>query len=269
MTSLIDPLETLCLGEGEKGILLIHGSAAGAKPLRKLAELMLAENSDHRIVIPSLAGYGSVCQQAELPALQQHLAVINNAMAEHHCPSWHIIGHSMGGFLALKTALAHSERITSICVIEPMVLGVLESAADRQSLAEDRGIIQKLEQAMQDGQPEQGIAAFISYWNGTVWQQLPEAVRQHLLGLSEQIYADIKSVSRDTTPASAYAALSMPMLLLCGDQSPAPARLIVQRLASVLQRSTDQLIAGTGHLGLLQQPVLYAQAINQFLQQNR
>ena len=261
-------LDFLEMGSGTQSILLLHACGAGAKPLQKLATALTSEN-DYRIVIPNLIGYGRSRHNDEtLPPIQQHLALIEYLLKLNKNQRWRIIGHSMGGFLALQTALYWPQQVRSVSAIEPMAFGVLDpvnNTSDAGALNEDRQLIIALDQALLTGQPEQGLAGFISYWNGVPWSQLPEMMREQLLRLSRQIHAEANAVSYDTTSANTYAQLEMPIQLLLSEHAPLPAWRIVERLCEIIPQAQMQRIDGVGHMGLLTHPDHFARPIRNFL----
>ena len=85
--------------------LMLHSSGGGAQSLAPLAKRLRVPGS---IVIPDLCGYGSTraTTSSNDGALEQHLNVIEAVVQEccHGDQPLVVIGHSMGGFLALLTA---------------------------------------------------------------------------------------------------------------------------------------------------------------------
>ena len=60
-------------------------------------------------------------------------------------------------------------------------------------------------------------------------------------------------------PLAAYARLTMPVLLLEGQTTPAPPRAVARSLLRVLPDATHVRIAGAGHMG----PITHADAVNE------
>lgn len=263
LTTASGVVEVLQVGVAGPPLLLLHGSAAGARPFTKFAELLAA---DCRIFIPNLAGYGaSRHADPQLPPLEQHLALIESVLALETQQTWRVVGHSMGGFLALQATLRWPQRISSVVAIEPIAFGVLDNVLDAAALAEDRAVVTTLDQAVRTGRPAEGLEAFIGYWNGTPWSQLSEKMQQLFLGLSQQIRAEVLALSYDTTPAAAYTALQQPVLLILGAQAPLPARRIGMRLQGSLPRGHCAMIPEAGHMGPLTHPQGYTAIIDSFL----
>lgn len=262
-------IDVLTIGSGKQPVLLLHACGAGAKPLQKLARGLLADNR-YRIVIPNLVGYGDTHHnEAGLAPLEQHLAVVEHLLTRENQQPWHLIGHSMGGFLALQSALRWPQRLRSISAIEPMAFGVLSSSSDATDIAalnEDRQLIIAFDQAMKTGaQVAHHLANFISYWNGVDWSTLPEPMQQQLLRLRQQIHREACAVSYDPTPLSVYKKLELPVQLLISEYAPLPAQRIVARLSEAIVQVQVKLISGTGHMGPLTHPQSFLRPVQEGL----
>ena len=255
-------LDMVSAGAGDVRVLLLHGSASGARPLLRLGERLAEAVDDCRAVAVSLAGYGSDAGNPSLPIVAQHLEVIAAAMGSD---SWHLIGHSMGGYLALQTALEKSDQVVSLSLIEPVAFGVLDPVADSAAIEADRVVIESFAARREE---ESGIAAFIEAWNQSAWENLPGALRSQLAGMSAQIFEEASAVSADDTDLSAYRSLSQPILLSCGRNSPLPARRVVERLAALPAASDIKWLANGGHMSVLREPELFAPAIASHIRQS-
>ncbi len=94
-----------------------------------------------------------------------------------------IFGHSMGGFMALQAARHWPDKIGKLAAIETVAFGAIATGdpVDEAALAIDQNANAALVSAYDRGDREQGIAAFISLWNGPPWAKLPEPVRAGLV----------------------------------------------------------------------------------------
>ncbi len=247
-------LDVVSTGQGNTRVLLLHGSGSGARPLLRLGEHLVEAIPDSEAHAVSLAGYGSTAAVA-LPIIDQHLAVIAEVMAAQ---TWHLVGHSMGGFLALQAALAIPEQVASLTLIEPIALGVLDPVTDQDAIAADRAVIESFAASSDE---ERGIACFIEAWNQSEWESLPPSLREQLKAMAPQIYAEAVAVSADATELAAYQQLPQPMLLCCGGQSPLPARRAAERLASLPTVVERLWLEEAGHMSVLREPERFAPAI--------
>jgi lipase len=245
-------------------LLILHGGGASAEALLGLAGLV---GHGYRVLVPNLAGYGrSAPQDPNQPAMAAHLAVVEHAFALCDGPI-DLIGHSMGGFMALRAASRQPERVRRLVAIEPMCFGSLHTGdpLDAAALAEDRAAIDALVRLVDAHEVEAGVAAFINYWGGAPWDKMPERIRARLVALGRQLRREAFETSYDETPATAYAALGDRTLLLAGAEAPLPARRIVTRLAEAMPGAQTETIAGAGHMAVVMQPNLFAEPVRQWL----
>jgi len=63
----------------------------------------------------------------------------------------------------------------------------------------------------------------------------------------------------EPTPAEAFAALDVPVLLMVGSKSPLSSRAVARRLARLLPRAELVEIEGLGHMG----PITHADVVNE------
>lgn len=247
-------IDASSVGAGRHKVLVIHGSGSAAKPYLRLGLELCERIPDIEVTALSLAGYGSVASDTNTPILEQHLQVIDAATQEG---TWHLIGHSMGGFLALQSALRFPERFTSLVLIEPTGFGVLDPNEDRAVLEEDRAVVN----AYKDNRESGGLSIFIEAWNQTAWETMPEPVRAQLLRMEPQLYDEVQGISYDETPLSAYKELTCPLLLVIGTESLLPAQRPGERLASLSIARPIEWIEGAKHMDVLREPSLFAPVI--------
>ncbi|MEM7004083.1 MAG: alpha/beta hydrolase [Pseudomonadota bacterium] len=251
-------------GDGACRVLLIHGSGSAARTLSRLGEMLVAAAPECQTHTVSLAGYGSTAADSGANIIDQHLDVLRAAMGTYR---WHVVGHSMGGFLALQLALRLAPAdtaINSLSLIEPMAFGVLDPVADATALAEDRAIVAGFEQGLQDGS---GIAHFIAAWNQTPWHDMPEAARGHLVKSAPLIWSEVQQVSFDQTELAAYAKLKTPICLMVGADTLSPAKAVVSRLSALPQVSSVHTVEDAGHMHVLRNPQRYAPHIAAHIRQ--
>ena len=152
----------------------------------------------------------------------------------------HLVGHSYGGGVALNVALARPDRIASMALYEPSAFHLLRQMGERgaEPYAEITGVARHVCQGVVTGDYRGAVAAFVDYWNGPgSWNALRPAVQSALIRWAPKGPLDFRALIDDPTPASAYRALTFPVLILRGEHAPSPTRVIAEGLAELLPAS--------------------------------
>jgi pimeloyl-ACP methyl ester carboxylesterase len=100
------------------------------------------------------------------------------------------------------------------------------------------------------GDYRSAIAAFVDYWNGPgSWDMMRPAVQAALTRYAPKGPLDFQAAINDPTPASAYRGLKFPVLILRGELTKLPTRLIAEGLAELMPRNRRLVLDGAGHMG--------------------
>jgi pimeloyl-ACP methyl ester carboxylesterase len=112
-------INLLVWGEpGQPGIVLIHGGAAHARWWAPIAPLI----GDYRVVALDLSGHGDSGRRSdyEVGLWAQEVLAAGESVEADGAPV--VVGHSMGGFVAVATAVAGGDRVAGTIVLDsPMV----------------------------------------------------------------------------------------------------------------------------------------------------
>lgn len=214
--------------------------------MQGFARALLSKANDLRITIPDL--YADVGNDTADP-ISSHVQTVRDCMADEPA---HLIGHSMGGFIALTVAL-QLVNTKSLTLIEPMAFGVLDPQVDRDVLEEDRAVVSTMQR-----DDDAGIATFIEYWGQTRWLDLPESARTRLIANRSVLRRQASTVSFDTTSLRDYERLKVPTMLIGGGKSRPPALRIIERLSQLEAVTSVHYVAGAGHMGVQATPAAFA-----------
>ena len=240
------PLHVETSGSGTP-VVLLHSSGLSGRQWRRLAR----EIVDHglRAVVPDLTGHGA---SPPWPAPQPLSfrtdvdAVV--ALLESDEPA-HVVGHSYGGFVGLVAALAAPRSIRSMVLFEPVAFGALDPVLD----VDARETLKRVGVRWGPSLDEQEIylRTFVDYWGGEGAAALREEARAEFRRVGWVLSEGVRSLTEDTTPASAYGRIGVPVRLLTGEASPIAARRVVQRLGEAIPGASVVMIPRAGHMAPL------------------
>lgn len=100
-------------GEGE-ALVLLHGLGCSADDW---ALQMSALSERYRVIAPSLRGFGGSDRPAGPCSIMQYARDMVALLDRLEIQRAHVLGHSMGGAVALQLAVANPERLNSLVVI--------------------------------------------------------------------------------------------------------------------------------------------------------
>ncbi len=230
-------------------VVLIHSSGMSSRQWRKLVDRLSAS---HRVVAPDLLGSGANPPWTDDPAFQidDDLDALDAWVTDVGGPV-HLVGHSYGGLLALRLARRDPARVRSLTVYDPVAFGVLARTDpdETDAVLRDASL----------GGGDRWFEAFVDFWSGPgAWRALPGPTRDGFLRVGRKVFREVSALLDDRTPASAYADITAPALLLSGEHTPRAARRVAEILAAALPTAQHELVAGAGHMG----PLTHTGAVN-------
>lgn len=229
-------IHVLEVGEGDAPpVLCLHSTGLSSFQWRRLARR--AAKQGRRVFAPDLIGYGKSARwPGERPFVTEDDDAVVEAVAAHVGRAFHLVGHSYGGRLALRAALARPEQVRSIAVYEPVAFGVLRSVDDRPG-------IDDLERSDYDGRflddefggTEPWMERFVEYWSGPgAWREMSDAQRELFMSSARKVFEEVRDTVLDPVPLDDYRNLDIRTLLMCGAQSRMSGRRVCALLAQTL-----------------------------------
>ena len=245
-------------------VLLIHSGGFTSRQWRKLAEALTPQ---YRVLAPDLLGYSPAAPwpDGEPFHFEQDLDHLLSLIDE----PVHLAGHSYGGFLALKLALARPDLVRSIAAYEPVAFGILDEVEDADARA-SLALVKRTWDRDASDVDEAWLAAFVEWWNGSgAWSRLPAETRAAFRAVGWKVFQEVMSLGADRTGAATWATITAPTLLLGGTLSPLAERRVVEKLGAVLPNARMQLLEGIGHMGPITHAALVNAAIAEHLRTSR
>jgi pimeloyl-ACP methyl ester carboxylesterase len=261
ITNMVDPPRP----EHRPRVVALHCSGAGASQWCHLAEAL---GGRYEVAAPEHYG----CENTG-PWTGRHAFTVADeaeraiALIDKREDKVHLVGHSYGGGVALHVALARPHRIASMVLYEPAAFHLLRQMGDRGSKAytEIADVAERICDGVITGDYRGAAATFVDYWNGPgAWNALRPSVQSALIRWAPKGPLEFHALIDDPTPADAYSALKLPVLVLRGEHGPMPTRVIAEGLSKLLPASRLTVVDGAGHMG----PLTHATAVSDLIVQH-
>ena len=183
--------------------------------------------------------------------------------------SFHVIGHSFGGAVALKAALRYRGRVLSLTLFEPTLFALLASTApESPATLEILGHTESTSDLADRGDHEAAAEHFVDYWfQRGAWAETREEIRADIRARMALLRQRWDALLRDSVMLSDIASIDVPALCLTGEKSNAPTRALSEILIGALPRVRAVEIAGVGHMAPLSHPDRVNPLIKAFLEQ--
>lgn len=167
----------------------------------------------------------------------------------------HLLGHSYGGAVALQLALRWPQRVRSLTLFEPVRFALLHTDADRALWRDITAVGHEICAHARAGRLQASAERFVDYWSGEgTWARMPGPRQSALAPRMTKVSAEFDALFGDGLPPAAYARLALPVRVLAGTRSPAPARRVAEVLAGLCPDATLRRLEGLGHMGPLEAP---------------
>jgi 2-succinyl-6-hydroxy-2,4-cyclohexadiene-1-carboxylate synthase len=245
-------------------LLLLHGFTGSSQNWLPLIPA-LAEK--YRVIALDLLGHGRTDSPLDecRYTMEKSMADLMAMVDELGYSDVGILGYSMGGRLALGTAVTYPQRVNTL-ILESASPGLATEIERQERITRDRELADWIE--------ANGIEPFVNRWEQlSLWasqQQLPEEARQKLhqqrlqnnpVGLAKSL----RGLGSGAQPSfwKKLNTLPMPVLLIAGELDEKFAT-INQQMATQIPNARLELVTGVGHTVHLERPNLFAEFILSF-----
>jgi pimeloyl-ACP methyl ester carboxylesterase len=253
-------------------LVLLHCSGADRHIWKKTMDAWsgMADMPPRRILRPELFGCGETAPWPGRapPRLDDVVDLVCRALSDIAEPI-DLVGHSFGGAVALQFTRRMPERVRTLTLLEPTGFFLLRNGGVEEDLLFSQ--IAKVAQAVTTGAAlgtmqgmHAGMACFVDYWNGAgKWQGLSPEMQQSLAQQSKTVAEDFAALFGEPSHLDDYRALTMPVLLINGLQSPQTVQHIAALLERTLPNAERHAFPDAGHMLPLSHAVPIAKLILQ------
>jgi pimeloyl-ACP methyl ester carboxylesterase len=175
----------------------------------------------------------------------------------------HIVGHSLGGSIALELAARHPARVASLALLEPALLTVASGAAFAELVAPivERYHVGETESAVHDFLTLVGDAG----WQGAIERSVPRGITQAVKDAATFFDSDLPALSEWTFGPEQAAAITRPVLSVLGSATSPMFTEGRDLLHQWFPQCQDADVAGATHLLQMEAPDPVATAVAAFL----
>lgn len=257
-------------GEAGPNLVLIHGLGGAVEVWRRvLPELARS----HRVVALDLPGCGRSQPPVHFPAdtLGLFAATVLGLMDALGMATAQVVGSSLGGTVALRTALAAPERVQGLVLVGsagfthrvawPLRLMSVPGAGELLTRPHRDQTAVALRSCVADPATVTEYDVDQAYALAT----MPGAQEAFLALL--RVYCRANGLRRDTLRdlAAGIPTIKAPVLLVWGDRDAIIPFQSTQRARELLPESALVVFAGCGHLAFVEQPVRFARLVESFV----
>jgi 3-oxoadipate enol-lactonase len=234
-------------------VVLVH---AFHMDLRQWDEQMPALGG-YRVVRYDVRGHGKSGPPGDGYAAHEDLAALVRALGVERVS---IVGHSMGGQIAVDFALAHSELVDRLVLVSPGITGFTAPPADW---------FKPIIEAVRGGSAQRA---------GELWWQSPLMAGVRARGAAGEPYKQIvmDNAAIWTTPRPAEAPVQIPAvnrlaelkartLVIVGDRDEPPLLSLTQKIAAEAPNARRVEMKETGHMAPIERPAEFNGVLVDFL----
>lgn len=245
------PLYHTVLGQGPRKVLALHCTIAYSGAWRGVAKCL----PDCSFVAPDMLSHGQSPdwdRQGDFP--DRMLQAVRPLLTER----MDVVGHSFGGTLALRLAVAHPDLVRSLTMIEPVFFAIAEQD-DPIAFQQEAEDMRPVMEAFDAGDDVLAARRFNRMWGadgGARWDDLPDRARQsmvrgiHVVRASKGAVTDRARLLAD----GRLAEVTMPSLLIRGSRSHPIVPAVNEGLARRLPDAVSVTVEGAGHMVPISHP---------------
>ncbi|UCF91724.1 MAG: alpha/beta hydrolase [Desulfobacterales bacterium] len=250
-------------GEGQP-VVLIHSSVSANRQWRALTEAL---KDRYRVLAINLFGYGETTPwPGTAPQSLYAQAQLILALCESLGAPVHLIGHSFGGSVALKSAMLLGPRVGSLILLEPNPFYLLKQAGRTEAYLTARTLRDHVHFFGSLGDWPRVAEVFGEYWLGDgSWAAMPSKRRAAFAKASQPNFYEWDAVMDEETTVDEWKTLGARTLVVGDKATRPPIREIIDIFATACPHWSFRFIAEGGHMAPLTRPELVNPIVREFL----
>ncbi len=254
-------IRTNCYTAGERGnpaVILLHGMSTSADSFRELMHLLA---DDFYLVAPDIPGFGY--SENTNPYTMEHLIEwLTDLIEGLNLPSYHLVGHSFGGVLALGQALSYPDALERLVLVAPAVLVAsqypdwLKKAGKNLRLVQAGIVLSRVLLERQIRVPFFDADSM----DETVWE------RRRMDYANSRASADAMNAVAFYDVRPRLPDVKQPTFIVWGEDDPVVPHYHAEKLKQELPDSKIYKVSTCGHIPMMERELEVAGVIREFLQ---
>jgi pimeloyl-ACP methyl ester carboxylesterase len=238
-------------------IILVHSSASGWRQWRRLIDDL---KSRYRVIAVNLFGYGATSPwpngRRQTLADQAKLVAQVAARADGQV---FLVGHSLGGAVAMEAALHLGERLRGLIVFEPILFALLKEHGHAPAFSEVQELAQRYCALGKAGDWDQAGELFVDYWSGKgAWSAMSDDRKAALRRMLPNVVHEWDAVLAPAHALPDWGEISQPVHILRAADTRQPTLAVAGLLTSAHGHWTLHEFERGGHMA----PVTHADMVN-------
>ena len=248
-------------GVGADPLALVHGSWVDHTTFDRLAPLL---EPSLRLIRYDRRGHGRSERSTGPYSTRRDAADLGALLEALDLHPAHLVGHSLGGIVALRLALDRPELVRSVVLHEPPLFALIPS--DDPELRAIREAADDVAARIADGDRRGAARAFVEEvgMGPGDWPRLAPAVQELLVAHADRWLDEASATDTFDLPVTELAGFDPPVLVTVGSVSRPIYRAIADRVVAALPNARRRELVGAGHLPHVSHPALFAAAIIDF-----
>lgn len=224
-------------------VVLLHSALGDSRLWERQAELL--RDRGYEAVAPDLPGWGETPMPTEPFSFVAFVAELLPAI---------LVANSFGGAVALRTALAHPDRVPKLVLVAP-------GFPDHEWSPEMNEYDERETALVEAGDLDGATQLNLDFWVAPEHHEFVRPQQRRALELQtahggpEVVWPDMPLLSH----------LTMPTLVVVGDRDKRDFREIGERIAREAPNARLEIVAGAGHLVALERPDEFDELLLDFL----
>lgn len=246
-------------------VILVHGHAADHRVWDEQVEALT--RARFRVVRPDLRGHGRSGAPPSGYSYAEYVADLRGLIGNLGVGPVNLVGHSLGGAIALLYALEHSSRLSSLVLVAPSLPGFTFSAPFAD-------FVLSLREAVRREGPRPALEhVYLSHPMFDGIRQQPERfdkLRAIVFDFTAPDYlSSEEGMAEPPQVLDRLSTLTVPTLIVIGEQDIEDFRLIADLLAENIPTAEKAVLPACGHIVPMERPEEFNRLLIDFLNRVR